>query len=124
MRILLEAFACMYALWVFYLAVMTLLRARRADTLPKVAYYLGIPVVYTGYFIDIFVNFFILSFLILELPKYVRWPSARIGIRVEWTVTARLSRHTHDSSGWRQKIAMWIGANLLDPFDPSGKHLR
>lgn len=30
--------------------------------------------------------------------------------------------HLNDGEGWRKSIAAWA-APLLDPYDPSGKHL-
>jgi hypothetical protein len=114
----------LYTLWLFYLAVMTLLRARAAGTLTPVAYRLALPMVALGITIDVLVNIFVMTALMLELPKWRRNPAARFGVEVEWTVTARLSRHIHDGAGWRQAIALWMGANLLDQFDPSGKHLH
>jgi len=39
----------------------------------------------------------------------------------EWLVTDRLTR-LHDRSDWRGRLARWICINLLDYFDPSGRH--
>jgi hypothetical protein len=119
-----EALGAIYLLWLFYLAVMSLMRASAAGTLRRPAYILAVPVVSIGLLIDVSVNFLIVSILLWELPHWTPAPTARLRIRIEWTVTARLSRHKHDSAGWRQKVAQWIGDNLLDPFDPSGHHLK
>lgn len=105
------AFAGMYLLWIFYLAVMTLYRARGLGTLSRAAYAFGLPLLYIGLLIDFLVNALIVSWVFFEAPE-------------EWTVSARLSRHIHDSDGWRKSTALWIGKNLLDAFDPSGTHLR
>jgi hypothetical protein len=47
--------------------------------------------------------------LLLEMPQ-------------ELTVTARLKRHIKESTDWRSGVASWF-IPLLDPFDPSGKHI-
>ena len=99
-----------YALWIFFLAVMNLARARDAGLLTKTALMLGYPVLIVGYLLDCFVNVFVMTFVFLEIPQ-------------ETTVTARLSRHYDESSGWRKTIADWA-APLLNPYDPSGKHLK
>jgi hypothetical protein len=99
-----------YALWILYLAVMNLQRARDSGKLTKSAYYLGLPILYTGLLIDFLVNIFILSFIFIDLPK-------------EFLVTSRLKRYVNNKSGWRKKLAIWFALNLLDSFDPSGKHI-
>lgn len=105
------AFAAMYVLWVFYLAVMNLQRARDSGALTGAAYALGLPILYIGLAIDCFVNITVLTILFLEIPE-------------EALVTARLSRHINDSSGYRLALASWFCTNLLDAFDPSGCHCK
>lgn len=98
-----------YALWIFYLAVMNLARAKRAGLLTTTAKVLGYPVLIVGYVLDCFVNLTVMTVLLLEIPK-------------ETTVTARLSRHNEESTGWRKAVADWAEP-LLDPYDPSGNHI-
>ena len=98
-----------YALWVFYLAVMNLKRVRDAKKLTPLAMYLGYPVLITGYALDFLVNVFVMTLLMLELPQ-------------ETTVTSRLKRHHKQSTGWRLSIVLFLEP-LLDPFDPSGNHV-
>lgn len=98
-----------YALWVFYLAVMNLKRVRDQNKLTKTALYLGIPVLWTGVVLDALVNIFIVSVLLLEFPR-------------EFLVTARFKRHNAATSGWRKKVVAWFEP-LLDPFDPDGDHI-
>ena len=97
-----------YALWIFYLAVMNLKRAKDAGLLTKTAMALGYPVLIVGYLLDCFVNVFVMTPLLLELPQ-------------ETTVTSRLSRH-NKGTGWRKAVAAWAEP-LLDPYDPSGDHI-
>lgn len=107
--ILLSSFAASYALWIFYLAVMSLKRAKDAGLLDKTARFFGTPVLFIGYILDALVNIFVLTFILLEFPK-------------ELTVTERLKRHIRTSTGWRLKVARWF-IPLLDPYDPSGHHI-
>ena len=98
-----------YALWIFFLAVMSLARAKDAGLLTTTAKCLGYPVLIVGYLLDCFVNFTVMTVLLLEIPQ-------------ETTVTSRLSRHNKESTGWRKAVAMWAEP-LLDPYDPSGDHI-
>lgn len=105
------SFALIYILWLFFLAVMNLQRARDAGTLSRPAYWMGLPLLYAGLALDFTSNMLPVSILFLELPR-------------ELLVTARLRRHIHDGSGWRKQLARWFCANLLDVFDPSGCHCK
>lgn len=98
-----------YALWILFLAVMNLARARDSGTLGPVAYRLGVPILVVGYALDFVVNIGPCTLLFLEPPR-------------ETTVTARLKRHA-DKDNWRGRIARWMAAHLLDAFDPSGRHI-
>lgn len=103
-------FGATYALWIFYLAVMSLDRARRAGQLAPIAKVFGYPVLWVGLALDLFVNVTLCTLLFLELPR-------------EMTVTARLKRHNSTAyGGWRQRLARWFEP-LLDPFDPTGNHI-
>ena len=98
-----------YLLWIFFLAVMSLKRAKDAGQLTTAAKALGYPVLIVGYALDCFVNTTVMTLLLLEIPE-------------ETTVTSRLSRHLNHGEGWRKAVAVWA-APLLDPYDPSGRHL-
>lgn len=101
----------LYALWIFYLAVMNLVRARDAGKLTRVAYALGMPIFVVGIVLDVLLNWIVLTVLLAELPR-------------ETTMTARLRRHFQTPGTWRYDVAKWFGANLLDAFDPSGVHIK
>lgn len=101
--------AAFYALWVFYLSVMNLSRAKKAGLLSRTALVLGTPVLIVGYLLDCTVNVFVMTLVLLELPQ-------------ELTVTARLKRHHAESTGWRLAVVLWFEP-ILDPFDPSGDHV-
>ena len=101
--------AAIYALWIFYLAVMNLKRVRDAGQLHKLALWLGTPVLIVGYLLDALVNVFVMTPILLEFPQ-------------ELTVSERLKRHNRQSTGWRKSVAIWFEP-LLDPFDPSGNHI-
>jgi hypothetical protein len=101
----------LWLLWVFYLAVMCLKRARDAGTLTKTAYALGQPVLIIGLLIDTLANFTVVTVMFLEPP-------------LEFLVTSRLKRHIERDRGWRSRLARWCCSTLLDSFDPSGSHCR
>ena len=105
---LLWAVLACYGLWVFYLAVMNIKRVRDEGKLSKWATRFGYPVLLIGYVLDVLVNWFVVTLLLLEFPK-------------ELTVTDRLQRH-QQSTGWRLAVVKFFEP-LLDPFDPSGDHV-
>lgn len=103
------AFGLLYALWVFYLAVMNLARAKKAGQLSRTALIFGTPILFAGWLLDFLANVFVMTPLLLEIPR-------------ELTVTARLKRHHKESAGWRLAVVLWFEP-ILDPFDPSGDHV-
>lgn len=107
--VLLAGFLLLYALWVFFLAVMSLQRAKNAGTLTTTAKVFGYPVLFAGLLLDFIANITVMTILLVELPR-------------EGTVTRRLKRHNASSTGWRKAVAAWAEP-LLDPFDPSGDHI-
>lgn len=100
--------AAFYLLWALYIIVMSLQRARRDGTLSMPALILGAPLIVAGVVLDAIVNLTVMSVLMLELPR-------------EWLVTARLKRHCGMGTR-RGSIARWMCQNLLDTFDPDGRH--
>lgn len=104
----LVAFLCTYILWIFYLAVMNLSQAKNKGTLSKVAKFFGTPVLFIGLLVDLLCNI-LLSVVFLDIPR-------------ELTVTARLKRYSK-GSGWRKSAALRLADDMLDDFDPSGKHI-
>lgn len=87
---------------------MNLKRAKDNGVITKTALNLGMPILIIGYLIDIAVNIVVFTMLFFEPPS-------------ELTCTDRLGRLANDG-GWRGKLANWFCRNLLDVFDPSGKH--
>lgn len=104
------AVAAIYALWIFYLAIMNLRRVRILGKLSKVVSVFAIPLLAIGFLSDVAINLVICSVVFLDPPR-------------ELTVSARLSRYL-PQPGWRSIAAHWIATHLLDPFDPSESHLR
>lgn len=100
-----------YVLWILYLATMNLVRARDAGTLSRTAYVIGFPCYLIGIVLDILLNWSLMTVLLIEWPQ-------------ETTITARLRRHFATGSGWRYHVAVWFGDVLLNPFDPSGAHIK
>lgn len=98
--------ALIWGTWIFYLAVMNLLRHRGTLSLP--AKILGWPVVIVGVVLDVAINWCVASFVFVSPPK-------------EFLLTARLKRHIREG-GWRGKVALWVCHNFLNAFDPGGSH--
>lgn len=107
--IALYAVLSIYVLWLFYIAVMGLKRARDNGTISRTALYLGYPILFIGYLLDIFVQVFIASVIFLDIPR-------------DWTLTGRLKRYIAGPEGWRETVAIWFCQYLLNAFDPDGKH--
>jgi predicted transporter len=102
-------FAALYVMWVVYLAVMNLARAKHAGLLSRTARVLGTPLLIFGLVLDAFLNWTFLTVLLLELPQ-------------EATMSERLERHNRFSLGWRKSVAVWA-EQLLDPYDPDEDHI-
>lgn len=100
--------AWLYVVWILYLSVQCL-SLNRAKLSPWV-FGLGMATFYFSLWLDIAFNWVVLTLLFYEFPR-------------ETTVSARLSRHHQHGSGWRQRFSGWVGQCLLDPFDPTGKHI-
>jgi hypothetical protein len=98
-----------WVLWGIYCAVMRLKQVRDADKLTTSIKVMGYPWLVFGLVVDFVVNTIFGSLLFLELPH-------------EWTLSSRLWRLSNGDAGWRQRWALWIRVNLLDPIDPSGVH--
>lgn len=98
-----------YALWVFFLAVMNLKQASDRGTLGRAALVLGLPVIVTGYVLDMTINATLATLLFLELPR-------------EKTLSERLQRWSRTNGGFRARVAVYTLGLLLDPFDASGGH--
>jgi hypothetical protein len=104
------ALAALYAMWVLFLASMTLIRARQAGTMTRTASILGTPIILITVIIDVVINLTIGTLLFLERPQ-------------EPTLSQRLGRLCR-TGNWRGKLACWICTQLLDQFDPSGQHCK
>ncbi len=106
---ILASFLTTYALYVIYGSVMNIKRVRDAGKLTTMGKVLGYPTLIIGLFLDFLVNAFVMTFIMLELPR-------------EFTVTSRLKRHHAESTGWRLAIVKFFEP-VLDPLDPSGDHI-
>lgn len=108
---LLLTLASPVVLWYLYAVVMALKQGvdRWPTTLPLPVRVLGYPALFVGLAIDLYVTLIICTLLFLQLPR-------------EWTVSGRLWRISNQPPSWRQRTALWLRVNLLDPLDPSGVH--
>lgn len=96
--------------WAWYLSVMHLKTAHDAGVLTPAAKALGYPWLAIGLAVDVAFNALYGSLMFLEPPR-------------ELLFTSRVSRLSARSD-WRGRLARWICAELLDPFDPAGRHCR
>lgn len=105
----------LWVLWLFFLAVMSLKRAKAAGLLSWQAKLFGYPVVGLGYLIDFAVNTVVMTAVLIEPPQWQH---------KELLVTDRLKRlrRTDKRSGWQRDVAEWF-VSLLNPYDPDGDHI-
>lgn len=97
-----------YGLWIFYAAVMNIKRVRDMGKLTTFGKVLAYPTLVIGLVLDLLVNWFVMTVILVEIPK-------------ELTVTSRLKRHHKESTGWRLAVVKFFEP-VLDPLDPSGDH--
>ena len=107
--IILHVIVSAWALWVIYVAMMRLKQVRDAGKLTVAMKVLGYPVLVLGLFIDFMLNAIPGSIFFFEWPR-------------EYTLSARLWRHSQESTGYRQRLAEVVRVNLLDAIDPMGVH--
>lgn len=100
-----------YAMWVLYLAIMNLKRAKDAGTISVTALCLGYPLLVVGLLLDVLGNLTLFSLITLDFPR-------------EFLMTTHMNRLIATDTGWRREISVWICHNLLDEFDPSGCHCK
>lgn len=101
-------------LWLFYgeyIRVMGIYRAHLQKLLKPYHYILLFPYLLLGITMDILANFTIATVVFEEMPTQL-------------LVTTRLKQiiHNPNITDYRKELANDICHNLLDPFDPSGKH--
>ena len=101
--------ATTYGLYVFYAAVMNIKRVRDAGKLTTLGKVFGYPTLVIGLILDLLVNWFVMTIVLLEVPR-------------ELTVTSRLKRHHKESTGYRLAVVKFFEP-VLDPLDPSGDHV-
>ena len=101
-----------YTLWPLYVFCMAMLKARTEGKTTVFAWTLAFPLVITAIALDISLNYTVFSVLTWDFPK-----------KGEYTFSQRLERLVQDS-GWRGKLSRWLALSLLDPYDPSGRHIK
>ena len=103
-----------YATWLFFLAIMSLLSARNNGKLTKASEVMATPILIVGWLLDFSLNV-VSTIPFLDPPQ-------------EWLLTIRCDRYLSiaNPSGlnrYRQRVARALCQNLLDPFQ-SGGHCR
>lgn len=100
----------LYIMWIFYLALMSLDRARRAGMLSRTTTLLAYPILGIGLVLDALLNWFVFTILFLDVPH-------------EWLITPRLRRiEASNPAKWQLRLIQWL-RKRLDPFDPTGAHI-
>ena len=107
--IILALLASTWQLWIIYVAVMRLKMVREDGKLTSFTKPLAYATLAAGLVLDLLVNAVIGSILFRELPR-------------EWTLSARLTRHSNARIGWRRGLAIRIREAMLDHIDPDGVH--
>lgn len=98
----------MLTTWVLFLAAMNL--KGNLTKITPVAKLFAYPTAIVAWLWDCAFNIFAGTLLFLELPH-------------ELVFTSRCERHMKEK-GWRGQEARFWCRNLLDPFDPGGKHCQ
>lgn len=93
--------------WILYVAIMAL-KDRRDRLHPFAKFNAYLALALFGYPWDLVMN-------LLVCVAFVRIPR-------DWLLTGTLKRALSVETGWREATASWICTNLLNQFDPSGKH--
>jgi hypothetical protein len=88
---------------------MNIKRVRDAGKLTTLGKVFGYPTLVIGLILDLLVNWFVMTIILLEVPR-------------ELTVTSRLKRHHKESTGYRLAVVKFFEP-VLDPLDPSGDHI-
>lgn len=108
-NIIVSILLSIWALWMLYVFTMGLYRLKLKNELKGINLIMGWPIVILGFVVDIIVNIVAGSLIFLDPPK-------------ELLMTSRLKRYVDKDMGWRNKLASSICINMLDIFDPKGKH--
>ena len=93
--------------FMLFLAVMKLRDARDLGTLRGLNWtviWLAYSLLFVGLIMDVLLNWIVLTALFLEPPREV-------------LSTMRVKRLKNTTTGWRQRLAAWLCANFLTPFD-------
>ncbi len=101
----------MYATWLLFVAIMGFRAAKLAGKLSKPVFVLALPALGVGVLLD-----FLLQ--VVSTPIWLDPPR-------ELLLTLRLDRYLSISNptglnAYRQRVAKWVCANMLDPFEVSG----
>lgn len=120
-------------LWLAYLAVMRLQEVRDAGKLPPDIVPIATAALYFGLAVDLVYNWTWAIAVYCDVPRELlvtqrleRYKYGR-AYRLQRTGRCRWSFVRVDiapATGWRLARTDWNATNMLDPFDPSGQHLR
>ena len=98
-------------MWVFYVFCMEILRAQSEGKMNFVLWLLAMPFVAAAIGLDVLLNYSLFALMTWDFPR-----------KGEYTFSERLARLVKEQT-WRRHVAMAI-ASILDPFDPTGRHIK
>lgn len=99
-------------LWPLFVFTMGIERARKANQVSKIAWCLASPFLAVALVLDFLLNISVFIIATLDIPQ-----------RGEWLFSQRLNRLAIRSD-WRGRFAIWLAQNLLNPYDPTGEHIK
>jgi len=111
---------------------MAMLRAKEQKLTTLTAWILAFPLIVIALILDVLLNFSVFAVLLWDFPKmelawvqreWLGYTLTMPKISGEWTFSQRLNRLVRNDD-WRGSVARWVAASLLDPYDPSGKHIK
>ena len=105
LKIIVLYYLVLLGTWIFYLALTNLQRHR--NDLSDASLFFGKQVLFIGALLDFTLNI-MMTIPFMQVPR-------------ELVLTDRLKRNISDP-GYRGKLSRWICKELLNRFDPTGKH--
>lgn len=111
MTVIIFALVLMWQTYVIYIAAMHLKRYEALiEQKPRPIRWFGLSVLAVGVACDVVLNVVVASVAFLDPPR-------------ELLLTRRLQRYVDKPAlAWRRGLARWVCHNMLDPFDPKGRH--
>ena len=110
--LVLGSFGSLFCFWLLWIVIMGLSRAKDEGRLSPAMVKIGTATSYFGLVWDVLCNIFLCSWIFIEFPR-------------EATLSQRLRRLVM-TTGWRQRLALWVSVELVNPFsvDRNDPHIH